>query len=55
MLSAGQLKYWCCYDYYRYDFYPDILEVPYRIFIVIFPVLAGQYICVALSPFSSRH
>ena len=28
----------CCYDYRSYDFYRDISELSYRIFIAIFPV-----------------
>jgi len=31
------------------DFYCDILELSYRIFIAIIPVLAWRYICAALS------
>ena len=33
----------------HYDFYSNILEVSYHIFIAIFPVPVGRYICAALS------
>jgi len=39
----------CCYDYRRYDFYRDISEILYHIFITIFPVHAERYVCAALA------
>jgi len=37
------------HDYRSYDFYRDISELSYRIFIAIFPVRAERYICAALA------
>ena len=37
----------CCYHYRSYDFYHDISELSYGIFITIFPVRAERYICAA--------
>jgi len=43
------LDYQYCYDYHSYDFYRDISELSYRIFIAIFPVHAVRYISTALA------
>jgi len=48
--AQGQgIVYQCCYYYRSYDFYHNISELSYHIFITIFPVRAERYICEALA------